>query len=42
MFSIVIPFSSKARIVSTLTQTGVGTNSIWFLYKPEVPKSLRK
>lgn len=25
-----------------VAQTGVGTNSIWFLYEPEVPKSLKK
>lgn len=25
-----------------VAQIGVGTNSMWFLYEPDVPKSLKK
>lgn len=34
--------SVVATFLLVVSQTGVGTNSIWFLYEPDVPKSLKK
>lgn len=34
--------SLVAGFLVFVAQIGVGTNSIWFLYEPDVPKSLKE
>ncbi len=34
--------SGAASLLTFFASTGAGTNSIWLLYEPDVPKSLKK
>jgi len=35
-------FTMVASLLTIVALTEVSTNSIWYLYEPEVPKSLKK
>ena len=34
--------TSIASILTLVAMSGVGTNSIWFAYEPDMPESLKK
>lgn len=35
-------FTMVGLLLTVVASTKVSTNSIWFLYEPEIPKCLRK